>query len=131
MANDTKDKVMALVEKRLAKDPNAETSDLYESAKEVDPAVGDLTLRQFHARYPLQVKRRAAAARGGTRRRGRRPRSRARRQEEALDRSAVRKSLLRFAQDISAAEGKAEVIDVLANLDRYVEEIAGAVNGRG
>lgn len=127
MAKDSKDKVMELVERRLAKQPDLETSELYEEAKKVDPAVGDLTLRQFHARYPLQVKRRQAAARGGGRRRSR---ARSRRRQPALDRSAVRQSLLRFAQDISAAEDKADVIDVLANIDRYVDEIAGAVDGR-
>ncbi len=128
MAKESKDKVMALVERRLAKQPDLETSQLYEEAKKVDPSVGDLTLRQFHARYPLQVKRRLAAARGGGRRRSR---ARRRRREPALDRAAVRQSLLRFAQDISAAEGKADVIDVLANMDRYVDEIAGAVDGKG
>lgn len=127
MAKESKDKVMELVERRLAKQPDLETSELYEEAKKADPAIGDLTLRQFHARYPLQVKRRQAAARGGGRRRSK---ARRRRREAALDRSAVRQSLLRFAQDISAAEGKADVIDVLANIDRYVDEIAGAVDGR-
>lgn len=128
MAKEAKDKVMELVERRLAKQPDLETSQLYEEAKKVDASVGDLTLRQFHARYPLQVKRRKAAARGGGRRRSR---ARSRRREPSLDRAAVRQSLLRFAQDISAAERKADVIDVLANIDRYVDEIAGAVNGKG
>lgn len=127
MAKETKDKVMQMVERRLEKNPDIETSALYEAAKKADASVGDLSLRQFHARYPLQVKRRKAAAEGRGRRRA--PRRPTRRKKGELDRTAVRESLLRFAQDISAAEGTAEVIDVLAGLDKYVDEIAGALDG--
>lgn len=61
MAN-VDEKVMAMVEAELAKNPDTGSSDLFEMAKAEEPSIGELSLRQFHARYPLQVKRRAAAA---------------------------------------------------------------------
>ena len=57
----TDDKVMAVVEKELEKDPDASVQDLYDKAKSVKSAIGKLTLRQFNARYPLQVKRKKSA----------------------------------------------------------------------
>ena len=51
-------KVMEMVERALESDPGVGSSDLFERAKKRFPSVGDLSIRQFHARYPLQVKRR-------------------------------------------------------------------------
>lgn len=135
------DKVMSLVERELEKDPQIENQALYEKAQKVDPEVAKLTLRQFHAKYPLQVKRRSPA----TKKKGGKPRKskgarktrkkaaatkstgRSRRAAQAAtSHEAVRKVLLRFAKDVSAAEGKAETIGVLANVDRYVTDILKA-----
>lgn len=60
--------VMELVRQELERDPGASTQALYERAREVDPSIGELSTRQFHARYPLQVKR--AQGGGGGRKRG-------------------------------------------------------------
>ena len=57
-----KDRVMEMVEAELAKNPSISSEELYKRAQDVDASIGDLNLRQFHARYPLQVKRRAARA---------------------------------------------------------------------
>jgi flagellar motor protein MotB len=51
---------MQLVEDELKIDFDMSSSDLFEKAKAVFPAVDKLTIRQFHARYPLQIKRRIA-----------------------------------------------------------------------
>lgn len=122
MAASADDKVMELVEKQLRKNPEISNEELFEKAKGVDPSVGELSLRQFHAKYPLQVKRKLAPKTG---RRSRRSRRRA----QDVDREAVRQSLLKFAKDISAAEGKAETIELLANVDEYVTELIKVMNG--
>lgn len=122
MAAPADDKVMELVEKQLRKNPEVTNEELFEKAKGVDPSVGELSLRQFHAKYPLQVKRKLAPKTG---RRSRRSRRRA----QEVDREALRQALLKFAKDISAAEGKAETIELLANLDDYVTELIKVMNG--
>jgi hypothetical protein len=57
---------MQLVEDELKIDPGMKSSELFEKAKAVFPGVDKLTLRQFHARYPLQIKRRIAMEGTGT-----------------------------------------------------------------
>jgi hypothetical protein len=75
----TIDRVMEMVRRALDKDPDARSGTLYEQAKKVDRRVGQLSLRQFHALYPLTVKRQQAGSRrarkktgtGGAAKRGR------------------------------------------------------------
>ncbi len=118
--------VMAFVEKELGKDPDAGSLALFEKAKVAFPSVSELSIRQFHARYPLQVKRRASA---GKPRRQKKKTERARPALRDHDRRiAVRAVLMRFATDLSSAEGKADVVKVLADSDRYVDELIGAAN---
>lgn len=57
------DTVMDMVRKELEKNPDASNEALFEKAKKLDSSVSNLTVRQFHARYPLQVKRLKALAR--------------------------------------------------------------------
>lgn len=57
------DKVMAMVAKELEANPNVSNQELMEKAKKLNPAVGRLNMRQFNARYRLQIKR--WKARGG------------------------------------------------------------------
>lgn len=112
--------VMEMVEEALARDPQVSTEELFERAKEMDPSMKELNSRQFNARFPLQVKRRMAAVRGGGQRRPRR-------KKQAVDTSQVRKVLLDFAQDIAGANDSAEVIEVIGNLDQYVDKMVAAV----
>jgi len=63
----TSDRVMDMVRREVAKNPDVKSGVLYEQAKKVDRSMSSLSLRQFHARYPLQVKR-AMALGGGKRR---------------------------------------------------------------
>lgn len=133
---EVKEKVMNMVRKELEKNPDAENRDLYEKATKVDGSIEDLTLRQFHARYPLQVKRQKAQKKkekGGTSRKRRRsaPGRTSRAGDGEVDREKVRAALLQFAKDVSAAEGQASVlIDVLQDVDDYVDQVLKAV-GRG
>ena len=118
------DKVMKFVEGQLKKDPQVSNATLFEGAKKIDRGVGKLSNRQFHAKYPLQVKRRKGQGRrnvsGGARRISR---SRRGRGSNSGDREAVRRVLLSFARDLSAADSQVATIDVLSDLDRYTNDI--------
>lgn len=55
--------VMRRIEEELEKDRDASLEDLREIAVGIEPAIDELTRRQFNAKYVLQVKRRWAAGR--------------------------------------------------------------------
>lgn len=134
-----KDDVMKMVRKELDKNPDAENKDLYAKATEIDDSIDELTLRQFHARYPLQVKRqKAQKSRGGKKKtkkksstsRKSKARGRKRSSGSGVDRDRIRGTLLRFAKEVSAASGTAEMVDLITNVDDYVDEVAKAVDAR-
>jgi len=52
--------VVALVERELKRDPRLTSAELRAKAVDIDASVGELTGRQFHAKYALQVRRRLA-----------------------------------------------------------------------
>ena len=58
----TDPKVMALVASELEKNPDVSVEDLYSMAKKANRGVARMSRRQFHARYPLQIKRKQGAA---------------------------------------------------------------------
>jgi len=128
----TDDKIMALVEKALASNPRAGTTELFEKAKAADSTVGKLTIRQFHARYPLQVKRRKgraapkSAAPKSAAPKPRRSAGKASAVPVTGSREGVREVFLRFAQDLADADERRDLIKVLGNLDRYVEDAVRA-----
>ena len=124
----TDEKVMAVVEAELKKDPDASVQDLYDKAKSVNSAIGKLTLRQFNARYPLQVKRRMSSKGPGKKKRSRTTRKRSRGVADGGDRDRVRQTLLRFAGDVAGAEERKELVQVLSNVDRYVDEVLKAAS---
>ncbi len=129
---EVKDKVMDMVRKELDKNPDAENRELYEKATKVDGSIADLTLRQFHARYPLQVKRQKAQRSGGGSKSKRSSSGRGGGSGTGADvnRDKVRATLLQFAKDVSSAEGQAStLIDVLENVDDYVDQVVRAVGG--
>ena len=124
---------MDMVRQELDQNPDAENKELYEKATKVDSSIEDLTLRQFHARYPLQVKRQKAQKKSGGK--GRKKTSSSSRRKRkggraSVDREKVRATLLQFAKDVSSAEGQAStLIDVLESVDDYVEQVVKAVDG--
>lgn len=131
---EVKDAVMDMVRKELEKNPDAENRDLYEKATKVDDSIADLTLRQFHARYPLQVKRQRAQKKSGKSRKKKKTSASTGRGRKAaradVDRDKVRATLLKFAKDVSSAEGQAStLIDVLQSVDDYVDEVIKAMDG--
>jgi hypothetical protein len=136
---DVNEKVMTMVEKELARAPETSTTDLHELAKKVDPAMNDLSVRQFHARYPLQVKRKKSLAKGGGRRKkstsdekkkrgGGRGRIFRGRPAPAARSSEVHAVLIEFAKEVSAANdrGPTAMLDVISNLDGWAARIEKA-----
>ena len=117
------EKVMALVEEELKKKPDASVDELYEKAKAAEPSVGQLTYRQFNARYPLQVKRKKSqkSAGGNSRRGGNRSRPKA--SSRLSQRDEVRAAFLAFAMDVLAAEDRKELVRVLVTVDTYVDRV--------
>lgn len=117
------EKVFAAVEATLKKKPGASVDELMEIAKGVSPAIGKLSKRQFHARYPLQVKRRMSPSKPG-RRRNRKAAGRKRNARAKTNggRDAVRAVFLHFASDLAAAEARKDVVRVVANVDKYVDD---------
>ena len=138
------DKVMQFIEKELKINPKATAKELQQKAKAVSEAVGKLSVRQFHAKYPLQVRRklapkkpRRAAAKKPRRAAAKKPRRaaakrpsraapKARAARGQVNREAIRNTLMTFAKDVSAAEGKSETIAVLGKLDNYIDAIIRA-----
>ena len=205
---ETNARIMDMVRREIVKNPSISSEQLYEMAKKSDSSIGGLSVRQFHARYPLQVKRAAANARKARRggaakktgarrgrppgktgrktsaqkaggggpakkaRRGRppgsgrkatakratakkatakratakratakrasgsagsgrgpgRPRRTAAAAPAGPGRDAVRTLLLLFARDIAGAEGKADVVEVIGEVDGWVDRVIAATS---
>lgn len=125
----TNEKVMKLVEAQLKKNPDISVDELYEKARKASSDIGDLTLRQFNARYPLQVKRRMSASKRKPKRR-RKTRKTSSSTADSAQRVKVRDTFLRFASDMAAAEQRKDLVEVLASVDQYVDQVMKATGGR-
>ena len=127
---DIDERVMTLVETELEKNPDVSVGDLQRKATEILPDIESLSARQFHARYPLQIKRRKnralrgieGLAEGRGTRRGRTGGGKP-------DREAIRATFLRFASDLTAAEARKDLVRVLAGVDQYVDRVVRAARG--
>jgi hypothetical protein len=120
--------VMAAVEKELKKNPDASVDELLEVATKVNSSMADLTKRQFHARYPLQVKRKLNPPKAPpVKRRAPRKKSREKAESTGGHRDEVRQIFLRFATDLAAAEERKAVVRVVAGVDTYVDEVLETV----
>jgi len=139
--------VMEYVERTLEANPGIANAELFAGAREIDPSVAALSARQFHAKYPLQVKARLARAAAPEPKTPPEPEEAMAEEPTAADVSsagesdpetpptgegdplAVRRLLLDLAKELARAESKAEVIEVIARLDDYVAEIMEAARG--
>jgi hypothetical protein len=117
--------VMSAVEAAIHENPSATVDELFALAKELNPATAELSKRQFHAQYPLQVKRRMQPPR---RRRRKLNKNIERMMHDGTVREAVRAAFLSFASDLAAAEDRKDVVHVVASVDRYVEEVLEATH---
>jgi hypothetical protein len=134
-------KVLDRVQQELEKDPSISSRQLHEMAQGVDGSLSDLSLRQFNAGYVLPLKRKKGgrrrgaakgpksaarpAARGGTAKRAASGRG-TRATGDAGQREKVRQALLQLVRDVAKADGKAQLVDVVGNLDPYVERVLKA-----
>lgn len=135
----TNPRVMDMVREELAKNPDITNEELFEKAKAIDPEIANLSMRQFNARYPLQVKRAQGRAPGAEAPRGRQRRAGAARSTRAPSSSRranarlaaaapIRAAFLEFAEELLAAteKGTAAVVRVVGNVDQYVERVLKA-----
>lgn len=130
---DINEKVLAMVEKEIRADPNVSNDELRAKAEKIDSSISKLGPRQFNARYPLQVKRRLAPKKprrarrksGGTRK-ATAGKGRARNSAASSPNEPVRAVLLDFARDVAAADGKAQIVDLIAGVDKYVDRVVKA-----
>lgn len=132
--------VMEMVAQELERDPDISVDALFEKAKAVDPAIGELSRRQFHARYPLPIKRRKSQGKRPRKPRKRRAagRSAARAAGSATSKKAargtprdeVRRVFLDFAGDLARAESRASIVEVIARVDEYVDRALASSGGR-
>ena len=126
--------VMEFVERALEVDPGISNADLFAGAREIDPSVAELSARQFHAKYPLQVKARLAKAAATAREAPPQPEAPPVEETAAADApsagtgdpAAVRRLLLDLAKELANAETQADTIEVMARLDDYVAAIMEA-----
>lgn len=165
------ERVMEMVRREVKKNPNVPSQELFDKAKKMDSGMSRLSIRQFHASYPLQVKRllkqsstrgrrtsAAPARRGpGRPRKVGRPRKTRATTKAATTKAAkkapvrrgprktaakaaagtttaaarggrdtVRSILIKFAGDVAAADQKADVVQVIGGMDRYVDQVMRA-----
>lgn len=113
-------RVMEMIAAELKKKPDTSNAELLEKAKSIDKGVAKLSPRQFNAMYPLQVKRAMKPPR---------PRKRKSRGQTAAAngrRDRVRTLLLGLARDVANAQGKGELVDLVAGIDGYVDKVMKA-----
>jgi hypothetical protein len=121
MAVDRNERVLEMVEEALREDSEVSNRELQERAAEIDPRIGELSGRSFNARYPLQVKRKLAAEQEAE-------------GDEEVDetsgaeerRTVVRQVLIDFARDVAGAEYRSEMLEVLRDVDKYVDRVIKA-----
>jgi hypothetical protein len=140
---DVNQKVMDTVRTELEKNPELSNQELFEKAKSVDKSVGDLSPRQFNARYPLQVKRAMGPKKKPSKRGGKKAAPKAKKAGRAAaeqpkvqtkpvdrgpNRDRVRQIMLELARDVANAQGKGDVVDVIMGIDRYVDRVIKAAS---
>lgn len=125
--------VLEMVRRQLDRDPPPSTNALYGRAVQLNREIYDLSLRQFHAKYPLRVKREKArkereesagaspdAASG----------SGAAGPVDAATRERVRRVFMRFAREVAEAERPEMMVGVVERIPDRVDEIARIVRAR-
>lgn len=131
---DANPKIMEMIEAELKKNPDISNKELLEKATQIDKGIAKLSPRQFNAMYPLQVKRALKPRKRGGRKASA-SRAKAKRGDGARaagagddSRARVRTVLLDLAKDIANAQGKGDVVDVVAGIDRYVDRAIKAAS---
>jgi hypothetical protein len=110
------ERVMNMVRDEIQKRPDVTSQELFEKAKKLDRGMRSLSARQFNATYPLQVRRTLAP---------RRPRSRGLAARNAAGKDRLRGVLLEFARAVAGAQDRGALVEVIGNLDEWVDRLAG------
>lgn len=140
-----------MVREQLTRDPPPSTAALYGRAAHMNGDIYDLSLRQFHALYPLRVKRERARADGGASSDGSPPREAADRTGTDPDgadadgavsetpaptgtmgpeaRRRIRRVLWGFAREVAGAHTVPALAEVVDRLPARVDRIAGILSG--
>ena len=116
------DRVMNMVRDEIQRRPEISSPELFEKAKKLDRGIRALSARQFNATYPLQVRRSMAPKR-------RRARTGAGRKADGAGRERVRAVLLEFARTIAGADDPGALVDIIGNLDVWVDRVSGKDTG--
>jgi hypothetical protein len=147
--------VIEFVRAELGREPDLGSKALFQRAQEVEPSLKGESVQQFHARYVLPVKRERRSGDAPRRARAKRaakaesveasPRKTSGRRGSAAaksegqsaesrqqggdpaSREAVRAVFVRFAQEFGAAESRSDIIRVMGDIDKYVEEVVSRV----
>lgn len=119
---------MQMVRGQLERESPPPLAALYGRAVRLNPEIRELSLRQFNARYPLQVRRQLKREQRGLRPSGDGRRSTG--QERNPGRTAspelrarIRVILIQYAKAVAGARTTAEVIDVLEGVEVYVDAV--------
>ena len=139
--------VLQSIREKLDKYPELKSRQLHDMAIRLDSSLAAMSLRSFHARYVLPILRERSRAEGRVRpRRARKPatarKGRARSSGEAEaapsrganppdvaaaasheERARVRAIVLRLAQQVAAAESRADLVALIGGIDDVVTEI--------
>ena len=112
------ERVMNMVREEIQKRPEITSPELFEKAKKLDRGIRSLSARQFNATYPLQVRRTMAPRRRRARGVGARARS-------GAGRERLRAVLLEFARTVAGAQDRGALVEVIGNLDQWIDRLAG------
>lgn len=125
--SDSNEKITAMVERALKKDPDLKSSDLRERAGKIDPAVAELSGRQFHAQYVIQVRKKLFGSTPSKRRRsGRKPRTKNKAQADAAS-SFLSATLNEKKAELNAAIEEAFQRALRADSVKKVDELLASI----
>lgn len=112
--------ILDMVREQLQRINPPSTEALYGRAARIDPAIRELTLRQFNARYPLRVRREMAREKKESE--GGPP------PHENDGRAAVREVLIDLARKVSSTPQGPEFIALIGeDLENFVDRVMAAV----
>lgn len=147
--------VTAMVREQLERSPPPPLAALYGRAVRIDPRVRKLTLRQFNARYPLQIRRAMKPAEARRRKRtqvpspspvaadgpqppaatpstnGRARETAPRPPGDAEARRRIRAILFEWANLVAGARSKAEVVEAMTRVDEHARRVVRALSDDG
>lgn len=132
MTSEKQDRILEMVRKQLQRTNPPNTKALYARAARIDEGIRGLTLRQFNARYPLQVRREMA------REKKEQGRGDARESDDNVGKSidgirdeerraAIRDVLFDFAREVVETPAGRDLVDLVGmKVEEYVSRLVRA-----